>query len=375
MSDATILSYNETVNAGIRILRSGKNAIAAGRQGVRAFFVLGPPGTGKTAMRDAIAQGLGLRHQFILTMSHFEVPDIAGVPVPMMDTRRTHFFASADMLPPEGLKGGLLVTLDEVGDYNIAQQNLTCQFIFTNRTHNYEFPPDTCYFLTSNRVSDRSGANRILTKLGNRGAMVTVNPQPDELFDYGAKHGWNPTVLAFIKMHGGEQINPSDKRGVNSPTYFNSFDPADQAQMAMPQFSSSRSLDFVSSYFNDLEVNEPGLGDGHVIGDVAAMIGTPVASKLVAFRKIAMTMPDPDAILKGQKVPYPTKQEVLWALTLTLASKCKKADVKYLHAFLDKGPDEYLALAARLLFDTKVSELSGDEFHKLLQNPKLKQMF
>jgi len=66
---------------------------------------------------------------------------------------------------------------------------------------------------------------------------------------------------------------------------------------------------------------------------------------------------------------------VLWALTLTLASRCEKAHVKHLHAWLGQGPHEYLALGARLLFDTKLNALAGPDFHNLLQDPKLKAMF
>lgn len=364
MSDASIMNYEQTVNGTVRLMKSG----------TRAVLVEGPPGVGKTAMAPQIARALGVKHIFTIKLSHHDVPDVAGVPVPNEETKRTHFYASADMLPPEDLEGGLLMVHDEVSDQNISQQNLTCQIVFENRIHNYQFPPNTYHFLTGNRVQDRSGANRIVTKLGNRIANITVVPAPDELFDYGSKNGWNPTVLAFIKMHGGERINPNDNRE-NSPTYFNSFDPSDPQQMAKPQFASSRSYEFTSKYFNYLDANEPSLARGHVLGEVAALMGTPVASKLVAFRDIAMTMPDPDAILKGDKVPYPKKQEVLWALTLTLVSKVKKEQVKHLHKFLDNGPDEYLALAARLAFDTKVDALTGPDFHAMLRSPKLKAMF
>lgn len=364
MSDASVLSYEGVVNAAIRVMKSGMQSV----------LIDGPPGCGKTAMRDQIARGVGLQHQFMIKLSHHEVPDVAGVPVPKEETQRTHFYASADMLPPDDVKGGMLVTCDEAGDCNISQQNLLCQFVYEGRIHNYTFPPNTKFLLTSNRVSDRSGSNRIVTKLGNRVAWYTVAPTPDELFEYGAMHGWNPTVLAFIKMHGGELINPSDKRE-NAPTFFNSFDPSDPQQMAKPQFSSSRSLEFASNYFNYVDNNEPSLQNGHILGEASGLIGTTVATKLVAFRDVALTMPDPEAILAGKKVPYPEKQAVLWALTLTLTSKVKKDTVKHLHAFLDKGPHEYLALAARICFDTKVSELSCNDFHAFLQNPKLKAMF
>jgi len=364
MSDASVMSYNAALAAIVRLYKSGVDAV----------LLLGPPGTGKTAMRHEIAQRTGLAHQFMIKLAHHEVPDVAGVPVARDDTKRTHFYPSADMLPPEGLTGGLLFTSDETGDCNVSQQNLLCQMVFEKRVHTYEFPPNTKFFMTSNRVADRSGANRIATKLGNRAATITLRPTPDELFMYGAKAGWNAHVLAFVKMKGSERINPSDNRA-DAPTYFNSFDPSDPAQMVVPQFASSRSYEFASNYLHYIDRHEPGLDAGTVVSELAAIIGTPVASALGAFRKIASQMPDPYAILAGKTVAYPTKQEVLWSLTLTLASKAEKANVKHLHAWLDRGPEEYLALAARVLFDTRASDLAGPEFNKMIMSPKLKAMF
>lgn len=362
--DASVLSYDATTAASIRLMKAG----------VKSVLLLGPPGCGKTAMKVPIAQGLGVKHIFQIKLSHHDVPDVAGVPVPHEDDQRTHFYASADMLPPTDLSGGLLFVLDEVGDCNIAQQNLACQFVFEERIHNWIAPPDTYFLLTSNRVEDRSGANRIVTKLGNRVASITVAPQPDELFMYGAKNGWNPHVLAFIKMHGAERINPNDTKP-NAPTFFNSFDPSDPAQASKPQFASSRSYEFASKYLNYIDTNVKGLEDGTVVGELAAILGTPVASKLTAFRKVGLTMPDPDAILAGKKVATaPT--EVLWALTLTLVSKVKKDTIKHMAKYLEQGPDEYLALAARILFDTRSAEVSGPDFHQhIMMNPKLKEMF
>lgn len=364
MNDASVMNYQAALAATCRLFNSGIDAV----------MLLGPPGTGKTAMRHEIATRCNLRNEFIIKLAHHEVTDVAGVPVARDDTRRTHFYPSADMLPPEDLTGGLLFTSDETGDLNISQQNLLCQMVFEKRLHNFEFPQRTKFFLTSNRVSDRSGANRIVTKLGNRVASITLAPTPDELVTYGAANGWNPMVLAFVKMRGGERINPSDNRE-NAPTYFNSFDPTDPAQMAVPQFASSRSYEFCSKYLNYVDEHEPGLDVGTMVGDMAAILGTPVASSLAAFRKIANTMPDPNAILAGKLVPYPSKQEVLWALTLTLVSKVDKKSMKHLYAWLDRGPEEYLALAARILFDTKLGVLAGPDFNAMIQSPKLKAMF
>jgi hypothetical protein len=81
-------------------------------------------------------------------------------------------------------------------------------------------------------------------------------------------------------------------------------------------------------------------------------------------------MPDPDAILAGKRVAFPSKQEVMWALSLTLASKVKKENVKHMHAYLGQGPHEFLALAARIAFDTRVAALAGNDFNAMIGDPK-----
>jgi hypothetical protein len=278
------------------------------------------------------------------------------------------------MLPPSDLKGGLLFVHDETSDENQSQMNLTCQLVYEDGLHSYRCPPQTYHFLTGNRVSDRSGANRIIMKLGNRVALLTVILTPDESFVYGANNGWNPAVLAFIKMHGSERINPSAK-GDFAPTFFNSFDPSDAVQMVKPQFSSARSLEFLSKYCNYIDEHEPGLAEGDILGDAASIVGSPVALKFCAFRKIARTMPDVDAILAGKSVPQPDKQEVLWSLALTLASRAKKDNLEHIVKFLDKGPPEYLSVAARIIYDTKMPGISGPGLNSMIRNKKLSLMF
>lgn len=362
--DASVMNFEAAVAAAVRVMLSG----------MRAVFLDGPPGVGKNATAPLIANGAKLHHIFMLKMAHHDVPDIAGVPVPNDKTQRTHYYASADMLPPTEPNVPYLMVHDEATDCNVGQQNLMCQMVFENRIHNYTFHPDTKHLLLGNRVQDRSGANRIITKLGNRCAHYTMQPTVDELFMHGAKNGWNPTLLAFLKMRGEERINPSDNR-VNSPTYFNSFDPTDQAQLAKPQFASSRSYEATSNYLNYIEQHEPRLDNGTLASEMAGIVGTPVALAIAGFRSVAVTMPDPDAILAGKRIAFPTKQEVLWALTLTLASKVKKENVKHMHAYLGQGPHEFLALGARVAFDTKVSALAGPDFSAMLGDPKIKAMF
>lgn len=362
--DYSVMGYQAAIASTVRLYRSGKRAVAW----------IGMPGTGKTYAKTYIAKAMGLQHIFQLKLSHHEVHEVAGLPVPDHSDKLTHQYPSADMLPPLDLKGGLLFVHDEFTDHNVPQSNFTCQLVYENGGHNFTLPSDTYHFMTGNRVSDRSGANRILTKEGNRIAIITCIPTVDELFQYGAENGWNPVVLAFLKMHGMERINPGDNREF-APTFFNSFDPSDPAQMLKPQFSSSRSLEALSNYCNYIDQNEPGLGEGDVVGDTATLVGSPTAVKFGAFRKIANNMPDVDGICEGKRVPMPEKTEVLWSLTLTLASRATKDNLTHIFDYLDRGPPEFLAVFARIVYDTKMPGIAGPGINKLIKSPKLAMMF
>lgn len=362
--DLGVMSYNEAISTTCRLFNSG----------MRAVYWLGPPGSGKTAAQIEIAKRMRLAHRFQIKKSHHDVPEIAGLPVPDHKTRLTHYYPSADMLPPSDLTGGLLFVHDETSDENTSQQNLTCQFIYENGLHSYRCPDNTYHFLTGNRVSDRSGANRIVMKLGNRCALITVIPTVDELFAYGSANGWNIMVLAFLKMHGNERINPSDNR-MDAPTFFNSFDPSDPLQMVKPSFSSSRSLEFLSNYCNYIDASEPGLSSGVVSADAATLVGTPTATKFGGFREIAQHMPDIDAIIQGKHVAQPQKSEVMWSTALTLASRADQKNVGTIFQWLDKGPAEFLSVFARIVYDQKMPAISGPGMNALIRSPKLRAMF
>lgn len=365
--DATIVSYKQAVGVITDIFASG----------IRANYLDGMPGIGKTFMAKYIQANLGLRNRFIIKAAHHDVVDFGGVPVPDLVNKVTHFYPSADLLPPTDLKGGCLMVWDEAADCPVAIQNMICQAVFEGGLHGYRFPEDTFHFLTGNRVADRSGANRVVTKLGNRVAWQTLVPLKDEVFEYGISSGWNPTVLAFLKLKGDEPINVNDRKNKDGsgviPTYFNSFDPQDPAQMVKPVFASSRSIEFVSNLLNYIERTQPAMKDGDLLTRVASLVGTPWATAFVPFRSEATAMPDPDAVLRGEKVPLPKKESVLWALTISLVTRCTKTNWRYVDRFLKQGPAEYRILAVRLAFDTRASSLIGPDFNATLQEADVQQ--
>lgn len=364
--DATVLGYVDCQAAVTDLFLSGA---------VRACFVDGQPGIGKTSMAEYIQAAMGLQHRFIIKPGHHDPIDFQGVPVPDHTEKMTFFYPSGDLLPPSDLVGGCLMVWDETSDCVQAVQNLICQGVFEGGLHGYKFPKDTYHFLTGNRVSDRSGSQRVVTKLGNRVGWFTLEPTTTEVFDYGLRMGWNASVLAFLKLHGEDPINPNDKEkeGRRRPTFFNSFDPQDAAQGVKPIFATSRSWEAGSKMAHFADANK--MNDGRLLTRMAGLLSTPVAAKFVPFRSEAAHMPDPEAILRGEKVPVPTKQSVLWPLTITLVTKVQKSTWKHMDAWLKtKGIGaEFRILAIRMAFDTKAAKLIGPDFNATLQEPDVKQ--
>lgn len=364
--DATVVSYQEFINAAADLYAAGCNAIV----------VQGPPGCGKTASAPYLQKKLGLAYRFMIKPGHHDVLDFQGLPVPDHNIKRTFFYPSGDLLPADDLKGGVLMVWDEGPDAPIPIQNLMCQALLEGGLHGYTFPENTKHLITGNRVFDRAGAQRLVTKLANRAGMFTLVPHIEELVMHGMASGWNPAVLAFLKLVGGDPVNPNDraKDGRSVPTFFNSFDPNDPQQSLVPAFSSSRSWEFTSDLMNYMDKFNPGIGDAALVTRAAAFLGTPVASKFVPFRADAIHMPNPDDILAGKKVAFPTKQSVLWTLTITLVTRVKKDTWKHMDAWLQKSPaKEFRMLAIRLAFDSKAKELIGPDFNTTLQEAEVQQ--
>ena len=363
--DATVMSYKEVQSAATDLFAS---------QAVKAVFVDGQPGVGKTAMGTYIQQALGLANRFIIKPGHHDPIDFQGVPVPDHASHMTYFFPSGDLLPPSNLEGGCLMIWDETSDCPQAVQNLICQAVFEGGLHGYRFPENTYHFLTGNRVSDKSGSQRVVTNSVTESVGSPWSQPQMRYSTTGCRQGGLPPVLAFLKLCGGDPVNPNDraKDGRRIPTFFNSFDPLDPSQLVKPIFATSRSWEAASKMVHYADANR--MDDGRLLSRLAGLISTPVAMKFVPFRSESIHMPDPDAILRGDKIPAPTKQSILWPLTITLVTKVTKGTWKNMDNWLKQKAigAEFRILAIRMAFDTKAAKLISPDFNATLQEADVK---
>lgn len=195
--------------------------------------LLGEPGVGKSAIAHTVstelAPTLGVSPDRILfaNLSHWDTTDMGGIP----DLSG----AVCQWKPPalfHALRAGTgpaILLLDEAaGDLTLPMQNLLCRLVY-DRCAGELALTDTLYLvLTGNRTSDKSGATRLSTKLGNRLLQLTVRFSQPAWEAWAHTHGVGADILAFHRWKADTApdnlglVNPEDK----APSMGFSFDPS-----------------------------------------------------------------------------------------------------------------------------------------------------
>lgn len=187
----------------------------------QAILVQGEPGGGKTALGVYVGQQMGwsytgdpTKDEIVIERPSFTTPvDWSGVPR-VVDGVTS--FAPPDFVHRLTTGQVKLVILDETSDAMPSVQNILCSLIYDFTCGGLTIHPDTRFFLTGNRVEDRSGAGRLITKLQNRCSQHQLGKSVDNFITHGAEMGFKTDMLAYIHwrgekaLYGEEGFDPSE---------------------------------------------------------------------------------------------------------------------------------------------------------------------
>ena len=130
-------------------------------------FILGAPGGGKSACARDIITSLGITNVVEFTASLRDPVDVLGTPNNTGDFTR--------WVPPEEFYqiregvGRSALILEELSDAPVPMQNALCGVIYDKRAGNLMLERNELFIIaTGNRTEDKSGANRITSKLAGR---------------------------------------------------------------------------------------------------------------------------------------------------------------------------------------------------------------
>jgi hypothetical protein len=287
----------------------------------RPVHLEGPPGVGKTQLVAQAAKALGVAFRTI--HAPLLQPEDYGFPVISQNRENVDFIVSREKFPVVGSdcpdKG--LFLIDELSQADASAQKILANLMHEGEIHGKRLKPGWQIVSTGNRATDRAGANRLLTHLGNRITRIGVEVSLDDWTQWALANGVKPEVIAFIRFCPGK---------------LNTFDP--QAEInATPRAWA----DGVSAA---LGVVDPSLEFECFKGDV----GEGAAAEFSGFLKVFRKLPSPDAImLNPTTVEVPTDPATLFALCGALAHKTTGVNFGRIMAYVNRMDAEWKVLYVR----------------------------
>jgi hypothetical protein len=282
-------------------------------------FILGAPGGGKSACARDIVQSLGIENVVEFTASLRDPVDVLGVPNNTGEYTR--------WVPPQEfyqLRKGVgrsALILEELSDAPVPMQNALCGVIYDRRAGNLMLEQDELFIIaTGNRTEDKSGANRITSKLANRTRRFDFVENVDDWTEWALDNDIDPVLIQFLRFR---------------PGLLSDFDPN---RFANP---TPRAWERVNLIPDSLDA-------ALFFDNCAGEVGEGAAAEFTGFRRIYMSLPDVDSILLDPaNAAVPQDPATLYALTGALARKSTKDNFDRVSKYLSRMSPEFNVMATK----------------------------
>lgn len=287
----------------------------------RPLYIEGSPGVGKTQICRQAADELKVG--FLVIHAPLLQPEDYGFPVINATKTDVSFLVSKEKFPVEGSdcpETGIFL-IDELGQADSPIQKILRNLIQEREIHGKKLKKGWSIVATGNRVSDRAGANRLLSHMSNALTRVEFDVSLDDWSTWALENGVKTEVVSFIRFR---------------PELLNTFD-AQKEINATPRAwveGVSKSLGIVDSAL-EFSVFKGDVGDG-------------AAAEFLGFLKIFRNLPSPDAIIldpKGSEVPK--DGATLYALCGALAHRATETNFIRLVEYIQRLPAEFGLLFVR----------------------------
>lgn len=316
-------------------------------------FVVGPPGFGKSQGTVYAAAKRAGAHYIKQYAAVKEPVDAQGLP---FIHERPNGFSTTGWAPPGDFPTvatkeefanhtEIRVNLDDFPQATPPVQKAYIHAAYGDGVDRYlgdcRILPNVMFFGTGNRETDRAGASKPLTYVGNRITYIEVEPDVDE---------WASGYLGGFAVPEMDSGYPEMRRRVDEATAkpndivaafvkwsksLSNFTPDARS------FKSPRSLAMLGQWLNAADVagfSEP------VVQEVASgTIGEAEAAAFLAFYKLRAHLPDVDGLLRGEDVELPPQSDILFILCASI---------------IRAGKEQHVGAVAKLL--NRLTELRDD---------------
>lgn len=275
-------------------------------------FILGAPGGGKSACAREVINELGIDNVVEFTASLRDPVDVLGTP------NNTGEYTK--WTPPEEFYqlrqgvGKAALILEELSDAPVPMQNALCGIIYDRRAGNLPLSDELFIVATGNRTEDKSGANRITSKLANRTRRFDFVENVDDWTNWALDNDIDPVLIQFIRFR---------------PGLLSDFDPN---RFANPTPRAWERVNLIPS----------SLDSALFFDNVAGEVGEGAAAEYTGFKRIYDALPNIDALLLDPKnADVPDDPAVLYAITGALARKATKDNFDRVATYINRLSPEF----------------------------------
>ena len=272
-------------------------------------YIEGAPGGGKSALAKLVGKEMGFDRTTMFYASLRDPVDLLGTPRNDGDVTR--------WIPPEELyqlsTGRNLLILDELSDASTQMQNGLCGLILERHLGNLQLSPQTHIIATGNRTKDKSGANRVVSKLRGRVRTFEFTENIDDWSEWALENDIDVVLIQFLRFR---------------PDLLSAFDP----ERVSPTPRNWERVNMI----------DPELPTDVYFANVAGDVGEGAAAEYTGFRRIYEALPNIDGILMNPaKAEVPKDPAVLYALTGALAHKTSKDNFDRVSEYVSKLAPEF----------------------------------
>jgi len=277
----------------------------------------GDPGLGKTSIIRQTAAKLGLYEETVI-LAQYDPGDLAGLPYPQ-DGR-------AEKLRPGWMpeKDGLLLTVDELGQAFLMNQNLAAQLFEERRLGKHKLPRVHAIVGATNKMSNQAGVQPMPSHLKDRIAIIDIEADIDDFLRFAIGAGIHEHILGHLRF---------------KPEWLSKFDPKhDACPSPRSWMKANRAYGLPISHADRIAL-------------ISSIVGEAAAADFDATVRVANELPSLEAIWNDPKGhPIPTKAQVKYALASALAMRSSTRTIASTIKFMDRWDEqEFVVFAVRTI--------------------------
>ena len=281
-----------------------------------SYLVLGKPGGGKSALAMDVVRTLGgtPENTVIFTPSLQDPVDVMGTP------RNTG--TVTEWIPPAAfykLRQGVglcYLVIEELTDASVAMMNAMCRIINDRCAGDLKLSDQLRIIGTGNRTEDKSGANRLTTKLGNRLNVQDFDETLDALVQWMLDNNIDPVLIQFLRFKPNlvSDFDPNRPYGIN-PTP-RSWEKVANASTKLP----------THLYFQNIR----------------GLVGEGAAAEYAAFRKIYDSLISFDEVcMNPGTVAIPKDLSAQYAIVGSVSHNANPNNIERVSRFVERLPSDF----------------------------------